>query len=240
MDSLDDAKIFSKMLHLCWFCESSKKQQIFESLMIQPSIGKRQYAGHSWYALPNYNGKSKPVKKPVTNQLSRFDSCSRYSATLGFSDRILSDPCSERLHFQPKLQKTLVILPHRISGHWYDDHQLSACRAPAHSLECNGFCPEQPPWVANVCRDQILGALMKGKRVNIYWEPIESCFLSCCFESLLDLPLSNVCSNIKIRVSYRMKTSSPAYGESGLVQVFKTICFGHSYLKYPQVYYESW
>lgn len=196
-------------------------QQIFASLMIQPSVGKRQYAD-SWYAMPNYNGKSKPVNQPVTNQLSRFDSCLRdlivrifRNTFTCFSDRILSDPCSERLHFQPKLQKTLVILPKRISSHWYDDHQLSACRAPAHSLECNGFCPGQRPWVANVCRDQMLGALMKGKRVNIYWEPIESCFLSCCFESLLDLPLSIVCSNIKIRVSYRMKTSTPAYRESG-------------------------
>lgn len=199
-------------------------------------------------------GKIKTREKARKPTFPRFDSCLPDLIFLifrntCFSDTILSDPCSERLHFQPKLQKTLVILPKRISSHWYDDHPLSACRAPAHSLECNGFFPEQPPWVANVCRDQMCGALMKGKRVNIYWEPIESCFLSCCFESLLDLPLSNVCSNIKIRVSYRMKTSSPAYRESGDSSQTSFACgpsFQNNLLwpqlseKYPQVYYESW
>lgn len=144
------------------------QQQIFESSMIQPSIGKRQYVD-SWYGLPNCNGKSKAI---TTFQIWFLlqDLIFRIFRNTCFSDpcRILSGPCSERLHFQPKLQKKLVIQPNRVSSHWYDDHQLSACRVPAHSLECNGFCPGQRWWVADVCRDQMLGALMKGKRVNIY------------------------------------------------------------------------
>ena len=182
-------------------------------------------------------GKIKTREKARKPTFPRFDSCLPDLIFLifrntCFSDTILSDPCSERLHFQPKLQKTLVILPKRISSHWYGDHPLSAFRAPAHSLECNGFFPEQPPWVANVCRDQMCGALMKGKRVNIYWEPIESCFLSCCFESLLDLPLSKEFhTEWRLRHRHTEKVGTPHRPPLHVVQVFKTICFGHSYLK---------